>query len=211
MQDARDIAIRTIIGEAANESPMGQAAVAHVLLNRARDERWPSTVNEVALQPSQFSAWNKGAGGNDLPYKYGPESDLYKRVGGIYDAVMSGQIADPTGGATHYYAPAGMEALVREGSQTNLTPRWMAEENQRRGAAPTTIGGHIFTGMAQGETVVPEIPVEQPSIASELGRGLMALSQPQQPLQVAARPVAAFQPTRRDTSELYKNFFSSLG
>lgn len=153
----RDIVIRTILGEAAGEGPQGQAAVAHVVKNRMHDPRWPSYAADVALQPKQFSAWNKGAGGNHLVNKYGPGSDPYEDVGNIVDGVWSGDIFDPTGGATHYYSPAGMEQLVAEGSQTNLLPRWLDAEASRSGGM-TTIGGHNFVGSAEG---VPP-PFESP-------------------------------------------------
>lgn len=148
--NSRDIAIRTILGEAGGEGPQGWAAVAHVLSNRARDSRWPSTIADVALQPKQFSTWNTGAGGNSIPHNADPTSEAYKNVGLVYDAVMSGQMADPTGGATHFYSPAGMDLLVSQGAQGNVLPPWLQAENARRGAAPTTIGGHTFTGMAEG-------------------------------------------------------------
>lgn len=147
--DQRDIVIRTVIGEAANEGPEGWAAVVNVLRNRTQDSRWPDQIGVVALQPQQFSAWNEGAGGNDLVRKHNPGDPLYERVGAVVDQVMAGG-QDNTGGATHYYSPAGMQALVSEGSQSNLLPRWLQEENNRRGGNTTTIGGHIFTGLAEG-------------------------------------------------------------
>lgn len=146
----RDIVIRTIIGEAANEGPEGWAAVASVLRNRAADPRWPDQVGTVALQPKQFSAWNEGAGGNSLVHKYKPGDATYDRVGQVVDQVMAGQMPDPTGGATHYYSPRGMDALVSEGSQSNRIPRWLTQESQRRAGNNVTIGGHIFTGLAEG-------------------------------------------------------------
>lgn len=148
--DQRDVVIRTIIGESANESPDGWAAVAHVLKNRAMDPRWPDEVGAVALQPMQFSAWNKGVGGNDLVTKYGPDDPIYQQIGQVVDAVFSGEIPDNTGGATHYYSPAGMQAHVDRGEQSNLLPRWLQDETDRRGGGTTTIGGHVFTGLREG-------------------------------------------------------------
>lgn len=144
----RDILIRTIIGEAANEGPEGWAGVAHTIRNRSLDSRWPSGVADVSLQPKQFSAWNKGAGGNHLVHKYGPDSGVYQNVGKIADQVFTGEYDDPTGGATHYYSPAGMKALVNSGAQSNVLPRWLQNETDRRGGDTVTIGGHIFTGRA---------------------------------------------------------------
>jgi spore germination cell wall hydrolase CwlJ-like protein len=144
----RDTAIRTMLGEAGGEGAEGMAAVAHVLVNRSRDPRWPSKISNVALQPKQFSAWNTGAGGNN-PQKYSPDSDAYRRAGAVWDAVASGHHVDPTGGATHYYSPSGMKALVADGSQSNTVPAWLEQEASRSGGK-IQIGGHVFVGKSAG-------------------------------------------------------------
>lgn len=231
--NARDIAIRTILGEAANESDMGQAAVAHVLINRASDPRWPSTIQDVALQNKQFSAWNKGAGGNSLVSKYGPGSPQYERAGAVYDAVASGQTPDPTGGATHYYSPAGMSALVNEGSQSNILPRWLQEQNDLRGGQTQTIGGHIFTGLADGVSnpIIPQAeqssegtpfasPQSEPTTLMDALAGFGEQYAPQIPQQQAQyappapqiAPIQAqqYQPVKRDATEKYLQLFQSL-
>jgi spore germination cell wall hydrolase CwlJ-like protein len=143
----RDVGIRTILGEAANQGDDGMAAVAHVLRNRATDGRWPSSIAGVSLQPKQFSAWNAGAGGNNIPYSAKPGDPLYEKAGEVFDAVMSGKHVDPTGGATHYYSPAGMSKLVADGDQTNTIPKWLASETEKSGGQ-IKIGGHIFVGKA---------------------------------------------------------------
>jgi hypothetical protein len=153
----RDILIRTVIGEADGEGPEGQAAVAHVILNRTRDPRWPNSPAAVALQPKQFSTWNSGAGGNDLVRKYGPGSPRYEEVGGVVDAVLNGNLDDPTGGSTHYYSPPGMEALVRQGHQKNTVPKWFSSERKRAGGKVFKIGNHLFTGRAEGSKVISDI------------------------------------------------------
>ena len=145
----RDTMIRTVIGEANNQGPRGQEAVAHVLMNRAADRRFPSNLTAVAKQHKQFSAWNSGVGGNSLVRKYNPGSLQYNRAAKAVDRVLSGQSKDPTGGATHYYSPAGMRAHVRRGEQHNLLPRWLQAMNNERGGGPTKIGGHLFTGKAR--------------------------------------------------------------
>jgi conjugal transfer mating pair stabilization protein TraG len=145
----RDVVIRTILGEASGESADGQAAVAHVIRNRVADSRFADDAIGVAQAPQQFSAWNAGAGGNDLVNRYGPGDANYERAGQIVDQVFGGQVRDNTGGATHYYSPAGMQALVNNGSQSNLIPHWLEDQNGERGYAPTQIGGHIFTGKVQ--------------------------------------------------------------
>lgn len=146
----RDILIRTVLGEAGGEQDVGQQAVTHVILNRANDPRWPSSLSGVALQPKQFSAWNEGVGGNSLVSKHGPQSEAYQRAAANVDAVLAGQSPDVTGGATHYYSPAGMKAHVEAGEQSNIIPRWLEDENKRRGGSTAKVGGHIFTGQSAG-------------------------------------------------------------
>jgi spore germination cell wall hydrolase CwlJ-like protein len=145
----RDVGIRTMLGEAGNEGAEGLAAVAHVLKNRTTDSRYPKSVAEVSLQPQQFSTWNAGAGGNAIPYNAKPGSPAYERAGEVFDAVMAGKHVDQTGGATHYYSPAGMQKLVNDGDQTNTVPRWLDEET-KRGGGRIKIGGHIFVGKTNG-------------------------------------------------------------
>lgn len=142
----RDAMIRTVLGEAAGESETGQAAVAHVMRNRVMDAGFGDDPAEVALAMKQFSAWNSGAGGNHLVSKYNPGDAKYEEVGRIVDQVWNGETPDPTGGATYYYSPAGMSALVAEGAQSNTIPRWLEQQNAARGDEPVRIGGHIFTG-----------------------------------------------------------------
>lgn len=145
-----DILTRTIIGEAGGESWDGQIAVAHTILNRSMDPRFPNTIAEVALQPKQFSAWNSGVGGNSLPRNATPDSPQYRRAQEAALAALTGQVADMTGGATHYYSPAGMQAHVDRGEQSNLLPKWLQDETNRRGGENFTLGGHVFTGRREG-------------------------------------------------------------
>ncbi|MGX9389621.1 cell wall hydrolase [Nitrobacteraceae bacterium UC4449_H16] len=150
----RDVGIRTMLGEAGNQGDDGMAAVAHVLRNRTVDGRWPTSIAGVSLQPKQFSAWNAGPGGNTIPYNAKPGSPMYEKAGAVFDAVMSGRHVDPTGGATHYYSPAGMQKLVADGDQANAVPKWLDEETARAGGR-IKIGGHIFVGKAGDAAVRP--------------------------------------------------------
>ena len=147
----RDVMIRTVLGEAASEGNVGMAAVALVIRNRADDSRYPETVGAVSLQPRQFSAWNADGSGNDLVSKYRPGSAAYERAAYVVDAVMGGYVPDFTEGATHYFAPAGMKAMVESGYQRNLIPHWLAGETAQRDAPPVRIGGHIFTGQVRSD------------------------------------------------------------
>ena len=123
----------TVLGEAGGESAEGQAAVAHVIKNRSESGRYNKDPARVAKQPKQFSTWNAiGEGGNN-PQKYSTSSDRFKRTRAIVEAVFNNAIPDPTGGATHYWAPRGMKG--------GKDPSWAESETV---AGRLKLGNHIF-------------------------------------------------------------------
>ena len=127
----RDLAIRTIAGEAGGESDIGKAGVAAVLKNRLASGQFGPDMQSVILAPKQFSLWNPGDPAGDTARKLSTDSPTYQKIGAIYDGVMSGQTPDPTGGATHYYNPHV------------ASPAWgpkLAAQND------VTIGNHRFVG-----------------------------------------------------------------
>ena len=147
----RDAMIKTIVGEAGGEPALGQAAVAHVILNRAALGGYSpdQSIQGVAKAPNkpgssfhQFSVWN-APGMPDyskITHTITPADPQYQAIGNIVDKVYSGAIPDPTGGATHYYAPASMPG--------GRPPPWapaLARLNS------TKIGGNVFVGGAEGE------------------------------------------------------------
>ena len=158
----RDIGIRTMLGEAGGEGELGMAAVAHVLKNRAIDGGYGGrSIKSVSLAPKQFSAWNTGPGGIPAIRNYSPTSKAYQRAAKVYDAVMSGHHADPTGGATHYFSPKGMDLLVAQGAQSNRVPRWW---NDQAAKGSVTIGNHKFAGKARGlDDFIGREPLAEPS------------------------------------------------
>ena len=119
--------IRTIIGEAANESPEGQAAVAHVILNRVNSGNFGQNATRVVLAPGQFEPWQTRAG--EL-LGINRNSQQYKNIGEIVDAVAGGS-PDLTGGATHFLNPT----IVRQ--RYGGLPDWARGQS-------LTIGGHNF-------------------------------------------------------------------
>lgn len=98
----RDLLIRTVIGEAANQPPEGQAAVAHTVLNRLNSGKFGDSVTGIVLAPNQFEPWTTRAG--ELA-RISPQSKNYQSVGDIVDAVWGGHIPDPTRGATYFLQP----------------------------------------------------------------------------------------------------------
>lgn len=127
--DDRDLMIRTIIGEAADQPEEGQAGVAHVIMNRLRSGRHGSSPSDVVLARGQFEPWQTRA--REL-MGISPQSRQYQRMGDLVDRVAGGEHEDPTNGATHFLE----EAIVRRRRGGSL-PSWASGDGQR-------IGDHTF-------------------------------------------------------------------
>lgn len=128
---ARDLAIRTIYGEAANEPDEGQAAVAAVIRNRIQAGRYGGAdVESVVRARNQFEPWNTSQGQARMT-SLRPDDPRYERIGAIVDRVFSGEGPDPTNGATHFISPTAQAALGRN------VPSWAQGEGQ-------PIGRHTF-------------------------------------------------------------------
>lgn len=91
--------------EARGEIEVGQAAVAHVIMNRVESTRYPDDVCAVVQQNRrpgtrlcQFSFWCDGK--SDRP----AEPSAYMQAVLVALAVVDGDIPDPTGGAMWYHA-----------------------------------------------------------------------------------------------------------
>lgn len=92
---------QAVHGEAGNQSFEGKVAVAHVILNRARDENFPDTPCAVIKQPGQFDF---------KPRKLYPEKNPALQTQmeeSIQAAVaaMNGNHPDPTKGALFFANP----------------------------------------------------------------------------------------------------------
>ncbi len=94
-----------IYHEARNEPDEGQFAVAHVVLNRIADRRFPDTVCKVIRQGGervrhrcQFSWWCDGR--SDRPRNL----RKWRNIKAMAEAVYWGRSVDPTGGALWYHA-----------------------------------------------------------------------------------------------------------
>jgi hypothetical protein len=140
----RDYSIRTILGEAADQPDNGVAAVAHVIMNRAKDGGFGgSSPASVVLAPGQFEPWQSRT--REL-LSYSPQSPSYVRAARIFDSVVHGDTPDPTNGATYFLNPEIVRAR-RGGS----LPDWAQGKGQR-------IGDHVFYG---GQKVAEAKPAYQ--------------------------------------------------
>ncbi len=134
----RDLAIRAVLAEAGSQGPVGQMAVAHVIRNRMASGRYGGNdARGVVLAKNQFEPFNHfGTGHENDPARFHPSDPAYQEAGKIVDAVMTGQLRDPTGGATHFYAPVAQAQLAQQDGRA-LTPSWAKGPHVQ-------IGGHMF-------------------------------------------------------------------
>ena len=101
-----------IYHEAKNQSMIGQIAVAQVVMNRVKDERFPNNVCDVVKQgltykwdssipirnQCQFSWYCDGK--SDTP----KEKTAWQQAMMVADGVYYGRVYDLVDGATHYHA-----------------------------------------------------------------------------------------------------------
>lgn len=157
----------TVLGEAASEGVAGRTAVAHVIKNRAADKRWPSDPAKVAKQSNTkglhaFATWNAAQfQGNSPTARYSVNDPIFLNTATIVTDVFEGRRADPTIGATSYYAPGAMSA-----------PYWWAAEAKH---GSVRIGNHLF---AMGPPTSAPVPVT-------MSARTMVARQPKPPEQIA--------------------------
>lgn len=111
---------KVLVFEARGEPDKGKAAVAHVVLNRLNDKRWPDTLRGVIYQPKQFSFIQ------DMHKQTPPTEQDWNIARAVAYKVMNKTLDDPTNGGLYYHA-------------THVSPRW-AKKVQR----VERIGNHIF-------------------------------------------------------------------
>ena len=112
--------------EARGEAVKGQLAVAEVILNRVKSERFPDTVCGVVNQGTGRKYECQFTYTCDGREEVIAERRAYERVGKIAKMAMSGAAPKLTAGATHYHTTA-------------VNPRWA-----RIYTRTAQIGTHIF-------------------------------------------------------------------
>ena len=111
----------TLYHEARGEGIDGMHAVAHVIMNRVADPRWPDDICAVTRQDDQFS-WIREV--NPLP----DDTVAWNRAVFVSFHVMDGA-PDNTGGATNYHKI----------NKHNIVPYWVRELTETK-----RIGSHVF-------------------------------------------------------------------
>ena len=125
----RDYMIRTIVFEAGGEPDEGKIAVAYVILNRIKSGGWGDSIKDVVTSPWQFEPWMTK---REAMEKLSPDDPSYRNAAQIANAVLAGQVPDPTAGAMYFLNPT----VVRERRGGSL-PSWAQGEGQ-------PIGNHTF-------------------------------------------------------------------
>ena len=121
-----DTLARTVYGEARGEPSDGKKAVALVILNRVKANKWyGKTITEVCLKPYQFSCWNENDPNREKLMAIGLDNKFFQECMMATLAVLLGTVPDVTLGATHYHAG------------TIKPPVWAKGPS-------ITIAGHIF-------------------------------------------------------------------
>ncbi len=178
-----DAMTRAVVGEAQSEPDDGQAGVAHVILNRLAAGNYGDSPTEIVMAGSNTPRPQFEPTGNRSSafYTTSPQTPAYKHAAAIVQGVLSGDIPDPTNGATNFYAPVAQQAMGR------AAPSWAS------GQKPTAvIGGHIFfapNGPANGSSLLAPKPNNDGPDGNLGGTGLPALAYADGP--PAAAPPAA--------------------
>ena len=104
--------------EARGEGEKGMLATIFVVLNRAKDSRFPSTPCKVIAQKNQFVWWGKGKKIN--------EPKAYERAKQLVYEVLDGRHKDLTCGAiyfnAHHVAPKNAKLTVKIGNHSFYKP-----------------------------------------------------------------------------------------
>ena len=137
--DDREFLIRTVLGEAADQGPLGQAAVVHNVLNRVGDPEFGGSIRQVVTKPGAYETW-----GNGSAMRYAPGTDEWQHAAGAVDSALSGQSLDPSNGAVHFYAPRLQAQLGRQ------KPNWAQGPSM-------TIGDHQFYDFRRADANEDEI------------------------------------------------------
>lgn len=129
----RDLMIRTVVSESGDEPPVGQAGVAHVILNRLlTPDKYGDSVGGVVKRRGAFEPWGLPKEHPNNPMRVDPNSAAYRQAALIVDGVLSGQVKDPTGGATHFLQPEIVTSRVQSG-QLKEWPKWAQAETVQLG------------------------------------------------------------------------------
>lgn len=164
----RDLAIRTMWGEARNQGSDGMAAVANVILNRVERGTYGKDIQDIVTSRHQFEPWGNPKTRAQMQ-ALDPSSNEYQKIGELFDGVATGKISDNTGGADMFFAPKAQAALGRD------TPSWAS------GTPTATVGEHVFyasdaNAAKQGRKIAVNAAA-QTFLGSEVASGMEVFGQ----------------------------------
>lgn len=127
--DPTDALIRTVYGEAPpNATADEHKWIAATIVNRASQSGGKQDYTDVVLAPGQYEPWGNKQARKRLE-ALTPDSPAYQAIAANVADVLAGQ--DPSGGATHFYAPDTQTKLGRS------KPGW-------DDGTGTRVGAHLF-------------------------------------------------------------------
>lgn len=155
---AKGDVIDVLIAEAVGEGDEGLAAVAWTIMNRAAETgRTPA---QVVSDPGDYTGASNPGPATKKAMK---DPAVRAKVEKVWSQVQSGSIPDPTGGATHYWAPNGMKG--------GKAPYWAKSETSAAGRLQ--IGNHVFLPKQTPNSALAAInaaaPTPMPSRPAALG------------------------------------------
>jgi spore germination cell wall hydrolase CwlJ-like protein len=169
---ALDCLTTAIYYEAASETPQGQAAVAQVVLNRARHPAYPRTVCGVVFQGSERTTGCQFSFTCDGAMARVPSPTGWARARSVASAALNGTVATAVGTATHYhtdwvapYWAPRLTKLVQIG--THIFYRW----NGAWGLPSA------FTGVYQGAEPIEPKMIGLTTIEAQLPAEIMELGE----------------------------------
>src|SRR3990167_6236753 len=116
------LVIACILGESLHNTKLDEAYLftSHVLINRMNDSRWPDTLEEIVLQPKQFSCMNDSENVKKLLnyQKYHPS--IWEKARTALE-LASVQRTDPTHSVTHYMTIELYDSNKRPSWANNMT------------------------------------------------------------------------------------------
>ena len=146
---------RIAYAEAGNQGPQGLAGVMYAVLNRLASNQWGSTLSDVLNSKNQFEPVGRSGGDwRNLPQLKPEQRDM---AATLMQLIQSGQVQDPTGGATFFQNPTITQQRGTDFSAGNQGKR---------------IGDHVFYDRYKGGA-----PVQVPDWTMALAQG-MAGAQP---------------------------------
>ena len=97
------LVIACILGESLHNTKFDEAYLftSHVLINRMNDSRFPNTLEEVVLEPKQFSCMNDPENVKKLLNYQKYHHSIWERAESALELALI-QRKDPTLGANHY-------------------------------------------------------------------------------------------------------------